>query len=165
MLRRPSAILFGLASSPDVCANFGHARCMFSSIARTSYSDNTSFSGSGEVYLPWNARPWELTYLHHAADIDYLDDNIRSILCCEDSKAMLKLVQSLGETKDIEEYLEDPIMKVSQDADEQQLRRDLEETASKIAVNSSRKGSLTSGKKNAKISQKRKVPATYIQLV
>lgn len=164
MRRRTSAIVLGLASVYRNFTTTGIYKSVFSPASYTSGSDVSS-SDTPKVYLPWNARPWEMTYLHYAAEIDYLDDNIRSILCCKDRKALFKLLQTTSKIKDIEEYLEDPVTKGSAVDEELQYQRAVEEPTQKEIMSTSKRKCLNTGKKSAKVSQKRKEPATYIQVV
>lgn len=165
MLRCHHAVFHGGALSHLSVSTSVFLNCI-STPKRTTSSSNTS-SEIGKAYLPWNSRPWELTYLHHATEIDTLDENVRSIMCCQDRKALLKLAQSFGDTKFIEQYLEEAVLKLRQrkkgEAPKQQ--RKISQTSSKIAMSPSKRESIVTGEKSTKIAQKRNAPATYTQVV
>lgn len=165
MLRCHHAVLHERILSRLSVATAAFLNCI-STPKRTTSSSGTA-SETGKAYLPWNARPWELTYLHNATEIDTLDENVRSIMCCQDSKALLKLAQSFGETKFIEEYLEEAFLKLRQkkkgEAPKQQ--RKVSQTSSKIAMSTSKIESVVAREKSTKLAQKRNTPATYTQVV
>eukprot|EP00796_Vickermania_ingenoplastis_P004289 gene4289-3105_t len=114
-------------------------------------SSSSESSETAAAYLPWNARPWRMTYQNSAAEMDTLDQNIRSILC-EDSTAMYKFLSStLGKGRDVNDYVEDPVKTLKE------RRFAVECSAEKAST------SETLSKKTAKSLRRRK-PSTYIQI-
>lgn len=74
----------------------------------------TSLSGSSSesataTYLPWNARPWRVTYELKAAELNHLDHDMCAIIS-DDCAAMYKFFSStFGDGKDVNDYVEDPV--------------------------------------------------------
>lgn len=119
-------------------------------------SSSTYDAGNGaEVYLPWNARPWGLTYQHNAAEIDNLDHRLCSITV-DDSSAIFKCLKSFSKVENVDDCVEDPVA-VLQKQDRMRKRPMLSE---KVMEEKERYYFHNKGKFH-----RRPPPVTYIQIV